>query len=52
MVKMIDILFDLWYGRYDNNEETAVYYNWLKDKGLTNREVLNELFGDKQGNRK
>lgn len=27
MVKMIDILFDLWYGRYDNNEETAVYYN-------------------------
>ena len=49
--KQMNILFDLWYERFDYNEETADAYNELKNQGLTNREVLNELFGYKQGNR-
>lgn len=44
---MLDILFDLWIGRFDYNEETAVFYNWLTAKGLTNRENLEKIFGKK-----
>lgn len=42
---MIDILFDLWNKRFDYNEETADYYNWLKEKGLTSRDNLEKIFG-------
>ena len=45
---MINILFDLWYQRYDYNAETADLYNWLTAKGLTKRENLEKIFGKKQ----
>ena len=48
--KELDILFDLWYGRFDYNEETANIYNQLRNEGLTSNEVLNKLF--KKGEKK
>ena len=45
-----NVLFDLWYGRFDYNEETADTYNRLKNEGLTSKEVLNELFSSKKRN--
>lgn len=42
---MIDILFDLWIERFDYNDETTDFYNWLSAKGLTRRESLEKIFG-------
>lgn len=44
--KEADVLFDLWYGRFDYNEETAYIYDQLKNEGLTSEEVLDELFSN------